>query len=91
MGKLRISKLEADCLKKIKIWRLKKAGMLNGGFSGTRIISWGSPDSEDRSRIQIGVLLGSEEWENYAHFQYIQTDQNGEKENFDYKIKLDTT
>lgn len=81
------NKTEADNLKKIEIWWLKKFGYLNGWKSGG--VEWTSGWSGDKS--SIGITVSTMANENYIRFQYSQTEHNGEKKNFDYKARLVST
>ena len=79
------SKEEVDYLKKVEIWWLKKHGYLNGWKYGG--MEWKSGFSDKKSSIGIGVCT----IENYVRFLYTQTEENGEKKQFDYKVRLTTT
>jgi hypothetical protein len=79
------SKQEADYLKKVEIWWLKKHGYLNGWKSGG--IEWKNEFSGDKSSIGIEACT----IEGYVRFFYTQTEENGEKKKFDYKVQLTTT
>jgi len=89
---------EADSLKKVEIYWLKKYGYLQGWKSGG--IEWTSGWSDSKSSISIEVSIigdlrkyyaGEQSGEEYIRFQYTQTDRNGEKKDFDYKVPLTTT
>lgn len=80
-------KEEADSLKKIQIWWLKKQGYLNGWASGT--MSWTSGFSDNKS--SVGVEISTHSDEPYLRIHYTQTAQDGTKQDFDYKIPLTTT
>jgi hypothetical protein len=79
------SKQEADYLKKVEIWWLKKHGYLNGWKSGG--IEWKSGFSDEKSSVGIEVCT----IESYVRFFYTQTEENGGKKQFDYKVQLTTT
>lgn len=91
-------KEEADSLKKIEIWWLKKEGFLKGWRSST--MKW-SRNGEERGSIGIEVSLvgdlrkyyrGEPSGEPDMRLNYTQTDRTtGEKKDFDYKIPLTTT
>lgn len=82
-------KQEADSLKKIQTWFLKKYGYFNTSWmSGT--ITWSNRWSDTKSSVSIRVNIS--EYENYLQLIYTQTDRDtGEKKDFDYKIPLTTT
>jgi hypothetical protein len=82
------NKTEADYLKKVEIWWLKKYGYLNGWKSGG--IKWNS-GAGNESSIGFIVSTGDGENDNYIRFQYTQTENNGEKKEFNYEVKLTTT
>lgn len=82
-----MAKSESDNLKKVEIWWLKKYGYLNGWKSGG--IEWTSGWSDTKS--SIGITVSTMDGENYIRFQYSQTDNNGEKTDFDYKARLVST
>ena len=79
------NKTEADHLEKVEMWWLKKYGYLNGWKSGG--IEW-TIGSGDKHSIGIEVSVMDEK---YVRFHYTQTDYNGEKKDFDYKVPLTTT
>ena len=80
-------KAEADSLNKIHIWWLKKQGYLNGWSSGT--IKWTHSFSGTESSVGIEISTHNEEL--YLRIYYTKTDQDGNKQDFDYKISLTTT
>ena len=80
-------KEEADSLKKIQIWWLKKQSYLNGWASGT--IKWTYGFSGNESSVGIEISTYSDE--SYLRIHYTQTGQDGSKQDFDYKIPLTTT
>lgn len=81
------NKEEADGLKKVEIWWLKKYGYLSGWKYGG--IEWKNSWSDTKSSISItGSTMDGD---NYIRFYYTQTDCNGEKKEFDYKVYLITT
>lgn len=81
------NKEEADNLKKIEIWWLKKYGYFNDWKSGG--IEWKGGWSNSKS--SIGIIVSTSDNQNYIRFQYTQTERNGEQKSFDYKVKLTTT
>ncbi|MGI0059306.1 MAG: hypothetical protein ACREBJ_06015, partial [Nitrosotalea sp.] len=90
MGRYYYSKKEeADSLKKIQTWFLKKHGYFDRGFH-SGMITWTSSWSENKSNISIQSSIFDEE--QYIKLNYTQTDRDtGEKKDFDYKIPLTTT
>lgn len=82
------NKEEADNLKKVEIWWLKKYGYLSGWKYGG--IEWKNSWSDTKS--SIGISGSTMDGDNYIKFQYTQTDRDsGEKKEFDYKVQLATT
>lgn len=82
------NKSEADSLKKVEIWWLKKYGYLDGWKSGSLV--WTS--GWDGSKSSIGITVSTYHEENYVRFYYTQTDrQDGTKKEFDYKVQLTTS
>ena len=79
------NRTEADYLKRVQIWWLKKYGYLEGWKSGS--IVWTS--GWDGSQSSIGITGMTSE--NYIRFYYTQTDSDGEKKDFDYRVQLTTT
>ncbi len=79
------SKTEADCLKKIEMHWLKEQGFLDGWKSNT--IKWTNNFGGGEESIGIEVDTGGM----YVRLHYSQTDYDGEKKDFDYKIPLTTT
>jgi len=81
-------KTEADYLKKIEIWWLKKYGYLQGYKYGG--MKWTHPSGKENS-VSFAVST-TEESDSYIQFIYIQTDNSTrEKKDFDYKVRLTTT
>ncbi len=81
-------KTEADGLKKIQNWWLKKHGYLRGPWvSG--FIKWTNSWSKKESSVGINVVLS--DVESYLRIYYNQTNEEGEKKDFDYKIPITTT
>lgn len=91
-------KEEADGLKKIEIWWLKKEGFLEGWRSSA--MKW-SRNGEETGSIGVEVSLvgdlrkyyrGELPGEPNMRLHYTQTDRTtGEKKDFDYKVPLKTT
>ncbi len=82
------SRKEADGLKKIQTWWLKK----NGYFDGTW--RWGGikwTNSWAGTETSIGITVDISEIEKYLRIHYTQTEQDGSKNDFDYKVQLTTT
>lgn len=78
------NKTEADRLKKVEMWWLKKYGYLDGWKSGG--IQWNNSWSEKND--SIGITVSTMDGENYIRFNYSQTEDDGEKKNFDYRASL---
>ena len=81
-------KEEADSLKKIEIWWLKKNGYLNGGYHSGGI-KWTNGWSGKESSISFSTSIYDEN--SYLQLMYTQTDNDGNKLDFDYKVPLTTT
>lgn len=81
-------KVEADGLKNISVWFLKKHGYFEGGWkNGT--ITW-SINGEKTGSVSIYTAINNND--KYLRLNYQQTNFNsGEKKDFDYKIPLTTT
>ena len=79
------NKTEADHLKKVEIWWLKKNDYLVGLKNG--IIEWKNPFGKSR----IGITVSTMDDDHYIQFRYTQTELNGEKKDFDYKVGLTST
>lgn len=77
-------KQEGDNLKKIEIRWLKKYSYLDGWKSG--VIKWTS--GWDGSESSIGIMGRVSEDDAYIKLTYTQTDQDGIKKDFDYKVYL---
>ncbi len=81
-------KEEADDLRKIEIWTLKKWGYLGTSRSGT--ITWTHGFSGKKNSVGIQTIFWSSNPQLRIH--YTQTDwQTDEKKDFDYQIPLVTT
>lgn len=78
---------EADNLKKVEIWWLKKYGYLCGWKSGGMEWTHGWSDTKSSISFSVSIMNG----ENYIRFQYSQTDSDGEKTDFDYRVTLVST
>lgn len=79
-----MSKTEVDWCKKIEIWWLLRDMSVHGKTYKNITISWG--DNGSRGRISAEVSIWGEE--KYARFTYTQTESNGEKKDFDYKVPI---
>ena len=89
MGRYYYSKREeADGLKKIQMWWLKKYGYLQGGWRAGGI-KWTNGSTGKESNISFYInIFGAD---NYLQLVYTQTDySSGEKQDFDYKIPIVT-
>ena len=82
------SRQEADSLKKIQIWWLKKYGYLDNGWK-SGMIKWTNNWSGKETSVSIQVNIF--ENDNYVQLFYTRTNSNDEKKDFDYKIPLITT
>lgn len=87
MGRYHQSKKEADSLKKIQIWSLKKQGYLNGWVTGT--LRW--THSVSGTQTNVGIDVSTYSNKQYLRIYYTQTEQSGSMQDFDYKIPLTTT
>lgn len=88
MGRYSYSdKTEADSLKRVTTSFLNKYGYFAGWKSGT--IEWTSGWTGDKSSIGIEVLVMDAD--KYVRFHYTQTDDDGEKKDFNYRARLVTT
>lgn len=90
MGRYYYSKKEeADGLKKIQIWWLKKYGYLQGGWKAGGI-KWTNGWTGRETSINFYInIFGAD---NYLQLVYTQTDYlSGGKQDFDYKIPIVTT
>lgn len=81
-------KEEADSLKKIAIWWLKKNGFLDGGWRAGGI-KWENSWTGAESSVDISVVISS--GDQYLRISYTKTTQDGNSEDFDYEIPLTTT
>jgi len=82
-------KTEADSLKKIQTWWLKKYGYLNDDCWRSGSIKWTNSWSDTES--SVGISADTYHEDPHLQINYTQTDQDGEKKNFNYKIPLTTT
>lgn len=90
MGRYYYSKKEeADSLRKIQTWFLKKHGYFSHGYKwGT--ITWTSNWSENKNSINLSSNIYDDE--QFIKLSYTQTDrETGEKKDFDFKVPLVTT
>ena len=78
------NKTEADNLKRVEIWWLKKYGYLDGWKSGG--IWWSNSWSEKKDSISIEV--STMDADRYIRFRYSQTEDDDKKTEFDYKARL---
>ena len=79
-----MSKTEVDWCKKIEIWWLLRDMSIHGTTYKNTTISWG--DNGSRGRISAEVSIWGED--KYVRFTYTQTESNGEKKEFDYKVPI---
>lgn len=80
------TKIEADYLKKLEIWWLKRNGFLDF-WAKSSIVSW-THSSGNESTIRIIPLVGDED--GFIRLKYVQI-SNDKEEKFDYKVELTTT
>ena len=80
--------MEADYLKKIRIWGLKKNGCLEAGGVYYNTIEWNYNGSKSSISLEISLLADINK---YARFTYTQKNSNSSKKDFDYKVFLITT
>lgn len=90
MGRYYYSKKEeADGLKKIQMWWLKKYGYLQGGWKAGGI-KW--TNSWTGKETNINFYINISEADNYIQLFYTQTRYSSEeKKDFDYKIPIVST
>jgi hypothetical protein len=81
-------KEEADGLKRIQTWWLKKNGYLSSGFHYGGI-KWTNPWSGKEPSISFTTSI--ECGDDHVRLYYTQTDAEGNKQDLDYKIPLTTT
>lgn len=77
--------LEADFVNQLRISPLKKEGYLTRSLAGT--VRWGEEDKTSALRLESHM----EEYHPYIRLLYSQTDDEGNKQSFDYKIFLHRT
>ena len=82
-------KEEADSLKKIEMWWLKKYGYLEPNCWKSGGIKWTHGFSGQES--SVGIQTSIMEDEKYLRIYYTQTNRDGSKQDFDYKIPITTT
>lgn len=82
------TRIEADTLKRISIYWLKKNNYLKGGFTyGT--VKWTNSWTEKENTIGLNSFIS--ENDAYVQIYYTQTDDEGNKKDYDYKVILNTT
>jgi len=83
------SKTEADSLKSVSVYWLKRYGYLhpNGWKGGGIKWTYGLTGRENG----ISIFVSTRYDDTYVRFQYVQTESDGEKREFDYKVGLTTT
>jgi len=79
------TQLEADFVKQLRISLLKKEGYLDRSVSG--IVRWGEGDETSSLRLESHM----DEYHPYFRLLYAQTDDEDNKQAFDYKISLHRT
>lgn len=80
---------EADSLKKIQTWWLKKHGYLDEDCWKSGGIKWTNGWSDTESSVSI--LVDTYHEDQHLRITYTKTDQEGNKKDFDYKIPLTST
>ncbi len=80
--------MEADYLKKIRIWGLKKDGCLKLGRITQNTISWNYNGNYSKILLEISL---KPDINIFTRFEYTQMDSHGNRVNFDYKVFLTTT
>lgn len=83
------NRTESDRLKKIQTWWLNNHGYFDGGWRSGGIKwtnSWAAG-----TETNIGIIVNISELEKYLRIYYTQTEQNGSKNDFNYKVQLTTT
>lgn len=84
-----MTKQEADSLKKINIYWLRQQGLLQEDCWLSRTITWANDFTGNKSSIDIYTSLTSDG--DYIQLKYTQTDSDGKKRDFDYKVYLEST
>jgi len=79
------AQLEADFIKQLRIFLLKKEGYLDHSVSG--IIRWGEEDRTSAIRLESHM----DEYHPFLRLLYAQTSEEVNKQSFDYKIFLHKT
>jgi len=79
------AQLEADFIKQLRISLLKKEGYLDHSVSG--IIHWGEGDEVSALRLESHL----DEYHPFLRLLYAQTNEEGNKQSFNYKIFLHRT
>lgn len=88
MGRIAGSgKDEADDLKKINIYWLKKYNYLEGIRTGKIEWSYGSSDRKSSVGIEVSTMSNKP----YTRIHYTQTDSKENRTDYDYKVPLTTT
>lgn len=77
---------EADRLRKIEIYWLKNHGYLENWKAGA--IQW---TDQLGNKSSIGITILVEGAGGHIHFNYLQTESDGTKKDFDYDIRLTST
>lgn len=81
------NRLKADSLKKIDMSELKRDGCLKNRM----LFNWTWTDNYSEEKNSIGIAVSVDEEDNFVVLLYNQTNDDGEKKKFNYKVKLSTT
>jgi len=79
-------KTESESLVKIDVYDLRKKGFLKAGHYAYCTLRWANYSSGNPNSIAMCVSAG--ELGEYVQFTYTETNQNGEKTDFNYKVRL---
>lgn len=82
-------KTEANPLKKLEISWIKKQGYLKPNSMTSTTVTWTHGMSGKKSSISMSVI--NQGTNPHVQLQYTQTEENGDKKDFDYNIQLVTT
>ena len=90
-------RIEADYLKKVEIWCLKRKEWFKIDNTYYRTVEWRHGENRSLLRLEVSLLsdvdrkIKSPDIDKHVRFIYAQTDQEGNKKKFDYKVPLTTT
>lgn len=86
-------RMEADWLRKISIFKLKRWGCF-GYYHYPTTISWGEGESQSRIRIEVNLLENLRNYlsgEELARNGYVRIMYESEGQDYDYQVKLSST